>query len=46
VRLAGHPGSRAELESGRYEIDVAGQRFAARASIGPPFDPARKRILV
>jgi heterotetrameric sarcosine oxidase gamma subunit len=46
VRLAGQPANRAELESGRYEIDVAGRRFAARASMAPPFDPARKRILL
>lgn len=30
---------------GRYEIDLAGERHRARASIAPPFDPARQRVL-
>jgi heterotetrameric sarcosine oxidase gamma subunit len=46
VQLAGQPATRAVLESGSYEIDVAGRLFAARPSIDPPFDPARKRILI
>jgi 4-methylaminobutanoate oxidase (formaldehyde-forming) len=45
VRLERQPAGRAELESGSYEIDVAGRLFAARPSLAPPFDPARKRIL-
>lgn len=39
------------IESGallgdRYEIEVAGERFGARASISAPFDPKRERLLV
>lgn len=34
----------AYLFSGRYEIDVAGERVAARASIKPPWDPEGRRI--
>ena len=29
----------------RYEIDLAGQRYLARATVSAPFDPARARIL-
>jgi glycine cleavage system aminomethyltransferase T len=34
----------AYVESGRYEIDVAGERLAARASLEPPYDPASSRV--
>jgi 4-methylaminobutanoate oxidase (formaldehyde-forming) len=34
------------LDSGRYEIDVGGKCHVARASVSPPFDPKRTRILV
>jgi len=33
------------LEEGGFEVDVAGERFAARASLRAPYDPARERIL-
>ena len=46
IQLAGQPTSHEQLESGSYEIDVAGRLFAARPSIAPPFDPARQRILI
>jgi 4-methylaminobutanoate oxidase (formaldehyde-forming) len=32
------------VESDRFEIDVAGTRYAARASLRPMYDPARERI--
>ena len=33
------------IKSGRFEINVSGERFAARAYLRPPYDPERKRIL-
>jgi hypothetical protein len=30
--------------SGNYEIEVAGKRFPARASLAPLFDPENERI--
>jgi sarcosine dehydrogenase len=33
-----------ELLTGRYEIDIAGTRVPARASLKPPYDPERKRL--
>jgi sarcosine dehydrogenase len=35
---------RAFIEAGRYEIDIAGERFPAAARLRPPFDPAGVRI--
>jgi 4-methylaminobutanoate oxidase (formaldehyde-forming) len=32
------------LLAGQYEIDVAGERFAARASLKAPYDPDGKRV--
>ena len=32
------------VESGSYEIEVAGTRFAAKASLKPMFDPGNARI--
>jgi hypothetical protein len=32
--------------SGTYEVDVAGTRAGARASLRPLYDPDRARILV
>jgi len=43
--LGGEPVSHEIVESGAYEIDVAGERFAARASLDSPLDPERERIL-
>jgi 4-methylaminobutanoate oxidase (formaldehyde-forming) len=33
------------IKSGRFEINVSGQRFSARAYLRAPYDPERKRIL-
>jgi 4-methylaminobutanoate oxidase (formaldehyde-forming) len=33
------------IKSGRFEINVSGERFSARAYLRPPYDPERKRIL-
>jgi sarcosine dehydrogenase len=32
------------LEGGRFEVDLAGTRLAARVSLRSPFDPAGTRI--
>lgn len=32
------------IDAGRYEIEIAGRRFAARASLKPMYDPAGRRI--
>jgi 4-methylaminobutanoate oxidase (formaldehyde-forming) len=32
------------IESGRYEIEIAGERFAARAHLRAPYDPASRRV--
>ena len=42
---AAEPVTRELIESGTYEVDVAGERFGARASLKPLFDPERGRIL-
>ena len=33
------------VRAGRYAIVIAGERYAARAHLRPPYDPARTRIL-
>jgi sarcosine dehydrogenase len=33
------------VKSGRFEINVSGERFSARAYLRAPYDPERKRIL-
>lgn len=33
------------IESGTWEIDIAGERFAATPSLAPRYDPKRERIL-
>ena len=33
------------IDDGRFEVDVAGVRYPARASIRPMYDPERRRIL-
>lgn len=33
------------IQSGRFEINVSGRRYAAKASLRPPYDPERKKIL-
>jgi 4-methylaminobutanoate oxidase (formaldehyde-forming) len=39
------PVTRESLACSRYEIDVAGDRFTARAMLSSPYDPDRARIL-
>ena len=45
VTTTASPTGSATTEHESYTIDVAGQRFAARATVAAPFDPARERIL-
>ena len=33
------------IEAGSYEIEIAGERYAARATLAPLYDPKRERIL-
>jgi len=33
------------VKAGRYEIEVAGERFPASAHLRSPYDPGRERIL-
>jgi 4-methylaminobutanoate oxidase (formaldehyde-forming) len=42
---ADQPVSPDYLAAGRFEIDVAGDRVEATASLAPPYDPNRTRIL-
>jgi sarcosine dehydrogenase len=40
------PGASAEsLIAARYEIDIGGRRFAAKAYLRAPYDPERRRVL-
>lgn len=41
---AGEPIDQAWCEAGRWEVDIAGTRFTARASLAPMYDPEMKRI--
>jgi len=41
---AGEPIDRAWCEAGRWEIDIAGRRYPARASVKPMYDAEMKRI--
>jgi 4-methylaminobutanoate oxidase (formaldehyde-forming) len=41
---AGEPIDQAWCEAGRWEIDIAGKRYPARASVKPMYDPANSRI--
>jgi 4-methylaminobutanoate oxidase (formaldehyde-forming) len=38
------PIDQAWLDAGRWEIDIAGARFLARASLKPLYDPEMKRV--
>jgi glycine cleavage system aminomethyltransferase T/glycine/D-amino acid oxidase-like deaminating enzyme len=38
------PADKAWIESGRYEIDLAGSRFPAAVSLKAPYDPASLRV--
>jgi 4-methylaminobutanoate oxidase (formaldehyde-forming) len=41
---AGEPIDQAWLDAGSWEIDIAGTRYPARASLRPMYDPEMKRI--
>jgi sarcosine dehydrogenase len=32
------------IRSGRWEIEIAGERYAAEASLAPFYDPKRQRV--
>ena len=33
------------IQTGRFEINVSGRRYSAKAHLRPPYDPERKKIL-
>ncbi|TMJ95075.1 MAG: hypothetical protein E6G67_07905, partial [Actinobacteria bacterium] len=39
------PVTEAIVASSEYQVDVAGERFGARASLRSPYDPGRTRVL-
>jgi len=41
---AGEPVTQAWLDEGKWEVDIAGKRYPAVASMKPLYDPAMKRI--
>jgi 4-methylaminobutanoate oxidase (formaldehyde-forming) len=41
---AGQPLDQAYLDSGVWEVDIAGTRYPATASLRPLYDPDMKRI--
>jgi len=41
---AGEPIDQAYLDAGRWEVDIGGRRYPARASLRPLFDPDMRRI--
>jgi 4-methylaminobutanoate oxidase (formaldehyde-forming) len=41
---AGEPIDQAWCEAGRWEIDIAGKRYPARASVRPMYDATMERI--
>jgi 4-methylaminobutanoate oxidase (formaldehyde-forming) len=38
---AGLPGF---VEAGKYEVEIAGERFRAQPSLRPPYDPEGARV--
>ncbi len=44
IENAGHPIDRDHLQSGTYEIEVAGDRFPATPHLRPPYDPKGERL--
>ena len=46
VEGGGAPVNKEWLESGRWEVDVAGTRWAAEVSLRPMYDPASARVRV
>ena len=43
-RQAGQPATQAWLDAGTWEVDIAGRRYPAIASIRPLYDPDMKRV--
>jgi 4-methylaminobutanoate oxidase (formaldehyde-forming) len=41
---AGEPIDQAWCEAGRWEIDIAGKRYPARASVKPMYDAEMRKI--
>lgn len=41
---AGEPVTQAYLDDGKWEVDIAGKRYPAVASMKPLYDPAMKRV--
>ena len=44
VKNADGVADREYIESGRYQIDIAGERFSATAHLRPAYDPKGERI--
>jgi 4-methylaminobutanoate oxidase (formaldehyde-forming) len=44
VRRADGPVTADWLDAGRYEVEVANERFAGRASFRAPYDPTNERV--
>jgi 4-methylaminobutanoate oxidase (formaldehyde-forming) len=40
----GEPVTRAYLDAGRWEVDIAGRRYPARVSLRPMYDPSSERV--
>jgi 4-methylaminobutanoate oxidase (formaldehyde-forming) len=41
---ADRPIDQAYLDAGRFEVDIAGRRYPAIASLRPLYDPAMRKI--
>ena len=41
---SGEPVNKAYIEGGEWEVDIAGTRYPARASLRPLYDPANNQI--
>ena len=41
---SGEPVNKAYVEGGEWEVDIAGTRYPARASLRPLYDPANNQI--
>ena len=40
----GEPANEAYIENGKWEVDIAGVKYSARASLRPWYDPDNERI--
>ena len=40
----GEPINKAYIDKGKWEVDIAGVRYSARASLRPMYDPGNERI--